>query len=524
MRCGAAVVTGNNSSQVEVVGDAGLLVNVHDTADIAAKVARVLDDRDLARRLGARAIAQARPFTWDRTASRAQEALTAAVARRPRRRLRIDSPHGARPRIAVFSPFPPKGSGISDYAIRLVERLKAWYAIDLYHDEGYVPELGLGSHEFGCHDHRVFDRNAAILDYRAILYQMGNSLYHRFIYETLLRHPGIVTLHDFGLAGFQFWYSNQPGVEPGHFERELAYNDPERAPGWCADLAGWADEPGGMQEACARRGIFLNRRIFDRARRVLVHAPWGLDQVRSLYPEHAVRTAVVPMGATPKLVSPDRRAEIRQRFDLAEDALILACFGILHSNKLNVETIEAFRPLAREVPSARLLFVGQDWGVGEARDRAVALGLESRVRFLGRQPTADFDDLIAATDIGISLRRPPTNGETSAALLDLLRSGVPTIITDVAAFSSYPDSVVRKVSWEREGVDGLRRAMWELAGSRRAREQLGRAAAAYVAAQHDWSRAAELYREQIERCSAETARARGPHRPATSPARRAGPC
>ena len=38
MHCGAVVIAGNNSSQVEVVGDAGLLVNASDTGEIAARM------------------------------------------------------------------------------------------------------------------------------------------------------------------------------------------------------------------------------------------------------------------------------------------------------------------------------------------------------------------------------------------------------------------------------------------------------------------------------------------------------
>ena len=44
MHCGAPVVAGNNSSQIEVVGDAGLLFNVADAGELAGHLVRVLDD------------------------------------------------------------------------------------------------------------------------------------------------------------------------------------------------------------------------------------------------------------------------------------------------------------------------------------------------------------------------------------------------------------------------------------------------------------------------------------------------
>jgi len=499
MQCGAAVVAGNNSSQIEVVDEAGLLVNTHDTADIAAKMGQLLDDRRLAHDLGQRAIDHAHSFTWERTADRALEALGDAVARAWKRRPGRPSARLIKPRIAVFSPLPPKGSGISDYTVHLIERLKRIYTIDLFHDLGYVPDLGMGDADYGCHDYRMFDRMAAVHDYRGILYQMGNSCYHKFIYETLLRHPGIVTLHDFCLAGFQYWCSLEPDAEPGLFRREIEFHCREQARDVLPHLVEWNREPGGLQESFARRGLYLNRRIFEHARRVVVHSSWCVEKVRVLFPEHLDRTSLIPHGADALAIAPRERAEIRKRFDLPADALICGCFGILHPNKLNIETIVAFQALADMNPSALLLFAGQDWGLGEARRKVNELGLEERVRILGRQSIEDFYDLIAVTDIGISMRQPPTNGETSGALLHLLRLGTATVVNDVGTFSGYPDHVVRKVRCGPEMIGDLRKALAELASERPAREALGQAAWNYVAENHAWSRAASLYAEEIER-------------------------
>ena len=64
---------------------------------------------------------------------------------------------------------------MSDYSARLLDELKRRYAIDLYHDAGYLPHIGLRSPDFGCYDYRLFERNAAVLGYHALVYQMGNS-------------------------------------------------------------------------------------------------------------------------------------------------------------------------------------------------------------------------------------------------------------------------------------------------------------------------------------------------------------
>ena len=193
---------------------------------------------------------------------------------------------------------------------------------------------------------------------------------------------------------------------------------------------------------------------------------------------------------------------------------------------MNVEAIEAFAAVARAVPSAIFAFVGHDLGGGQAREKADELGLLDRIRFLGRQDDAAFADLIAASDLSVSLRLPPTNGETSAALMDLLGAGVPTIVTDVGTFAGFPDAIVRKVRWDGDGPAALAAAMLGLATDREARERLGRAAAWHVREHHTWEVAAASYADAIESLHDERARGRAPrpHDAGLGHARRAAAC
>ncbi|MEQ1788138.1 MAG: glycosyltransferase family 1 protein [Acidimicrobiales bacterium] len=69
MRQGAPVVTSATTSTAEVAGDAALLIDPLDVDAIAGAIQRLLDDRDLAARLGVAARRQAATFTWERTAS-----------------------------------------------------------------------------------------------------------------------------------------------------------------------------------------------------------------------------------------------------------------------------------------------------------------------------------------------------------------------------------------------------------------------------------------------------------------------
>ena len=500
MHCGAPVVAGNNSSQIEVVGDAGLLFNVANTGELAAQLVRVLDDADRSRELSERAVVQARRFCWEETADKTLDVLTRPHVPEPTVHPRSERRRAPRHRIAFFSPLPPLQSGVSDYSARLLDELKRSYSIDLYHDGGYVPHIGLRSTDFGCYDYRLFERNARVLDYHALVYQMGNSPYHGYMYETLLRYPGIVTLHDLGIADFHFWYAQQPAVDGNaHIRRELEAYCGAEADEVLRMLAASSDAAGGMPAACIQQGYHLNGRILEQATAVIVHSPWCVEQVRSRFPAHLGKMSVVPFGATTLDPSPDQRKAIRARFGMPPEALIVASLGQVDATRMNAETIAAFAPLARAIPEALLIFVGTEHDNGEARRKVMELGLQHRVRFLGHHPADVLADMAAIADIGVCLRRPPTNGETSAGLLDLLRLGVPTIVSDVGSFSCYPDSMVRKHRWESDGLAGLTQALRELAGDRPRREALGRAARHYIHQNHGWQRAADSYEEIIER-------------------------
>jgi glycosyltransferase involved in cell wall biosynthesis len=74
MSCATPVIYGDNSSMPEIVGDAGLAVDSHDTAAMAGHMKRLVTDDHLAQKLGQRALARSRKFTWDRAARETLEA------------------------------------------------------------------------------------------------------------------------------------------------------------------------------------------------------------------------------------------------------------------------------------------------------------------------------------------------------------------------------------------------------------------------------------------------------------------
>jgi glycosyltransferase involved in cell wall biosynthesis len=64
MACGTPVISSKRSSLPEVVGEAGLLIDPIDTADLTTALRRVLTDPELRADLRQRGLAQAQKFSW----------------------------------------------------------------------------------------------------------------------------------------------------------------------------------------------------------------------------------------------------------------------------------------------------------------------------------------------------------------------------------------------------------------------------------------------------------------------------
>jgi glycosyltransferase involved in cell wall biosynthesis len=70
MACGAPVITSNISSLPEVVGDAALLIDPHNTGELARAMLQVLENEQLRDELRQKGYARAQHFTWPKSASK----------------------------------------------------------------------------------------------------------------------------------------------------------------------------------------------------------------------------------------------------------------------------------------------------------------------------------------------------------------------------------------------------------------------------------------------------------------------
>lgn len=82
MASGCPVIGGDRAAIPEVVGDAGLLIDPHDTSALTGAMERLVTDDGLAAELSMRGRARAASFTWERTGRELKAALVQAAASR----------------------------------------------------------------------------------------------------------------------------------------------------------------------------------------------------------------------------------------------------------------------------------------------------------------------------------------------------------------------------------------------------------------------------------------------------------
>ena len=80
MASGAPVVTSNVSSLPEVVGDAAMMIDPHEPAEIAQAMRRVLTEPALAQDLRRRGLARVKEFSWERSVRRIREVYDEVLA------------------------------------------------------------------------------------------------------------------------------------------------------------------------------------------------------------------------------------------------------------------------------------------------------------------------------------------------------------------------------------------------------------------------------------------------------------
>ena len=433
MSCGKAVIASNTSAMPEVLGRDDALFDPRSADDIAAKLARVLADDGFRLELEKHGLEQAKLFSWDSSAKRTIAACEAWLVKQNE----PAAPAGAqprRPKLAYVSPLPPQRTGIGDYSAELLPELARHYDIDVIVAQDSVSDPWINAN---CAIRGVdwFKNHAD--QFERVLYHFGNSPFHQHMFGLLEEVPGVVVLHDFFLA---------------HVIENMAMTG--YRPGALVDALYQSHGYGAVQQhfhaADAGEAIWrypCNLGVLQGAHGVITHSASSLRLACQWYGNGAVEDwTVVPLPRAP--ACDIDRATARRRLNLDDSAFVVCSFGLLGPAKLNHRLLDAWLAsnLAQDAECV-LVFVGENHGGDYGAALAARMrqsGLGERIRLTGWVDAATFRDYLAAADAGVQLREL-SRGETSAAVLDCMNYGLPTIVNAHGSMADLPDDAVWKL-------------------------------------------------------------------------------
>lgn len=395
-------------------------------------------------------------------------------------------------RIALWTPLPPQKTGIADYVADLLPYLSEYWDVEIFIDEGVIPESTLKAH-YKIFPYTMYPERAAMQPFDLHVYQMGNNYYHWFIYQQALRVPGLVVLHDLSLA--YMLYDALAGREADleMFLEELRYAEGEEAVAEFLQYFNLGDHQGVMHFFSSH---LMLRRLVERSYGLVTHLEFNATRLREQYPQapfiHSMYLAVKDPYTE---VSTENFVEWRTRVGLPPDALVVASFGFIQPTKQNDITIKAFARLAQEVPHARLVFVGQlnpAGGYDEYLHSLVKeLGISDRVTFTGYVSRQEMLHYLLACDVVVNLRYP-SFGEMSASLARAIAAGKPVLITDLPEWQFLPETFSWRVPPEENAVEVLAQHLLHLAHEETLRREMGRAARSYYETYGTPEKAAEV--------------------------------
>jgi glycosyltransferase involved in cell wall biosynthesis/SAM-dependent methyltransferase len=385
-------------------------------------------------------------------------------------------------KLAYFSPLSPQHSGIADYSEELLPYLAAEAEISLFVNGVHPTNHEIAS-RFEVLDYQNQPRTLNQLDrFDAIVYHIGNDhRYHASMLEAMKVRPGIVVFHDFALQDFYLGMAREKKDLRVYLDQvELCHGVRLRNEA-ARDLA-----RGSSPAIFARPLEFpLNCRIAKSAEGIIVHSEWSARRFATIAP--GVPVAQIKHHITARAAATP--AAIKRNG--ANGRVTIASFGLITPDKGIERALRALAQLRHDFDFHYTL-VGSAANFPALPELLRRHDLEGRVSVTGYVSLDEFQERILETDIAINLRERSV-GATSGSLCRIMAAGIPAVISNVGAFSEFPDDAVVKIEHDRHGDALLQAYLRRLIEDAPLRQRIGKNARQYVLAQHNIETSAARY-------------------------------
>lgn len=302
----------------------------------------------------------------------------------------------ANQQVVIVTPTPPIKNGITTYSSHLINELGTLAQVKVitsFLEKGrfvFFPGVRFAFPE-ECHD----------LVKPEYLYMLGNGEHHWRTWETILRKPGYILIHDASIPDIPLfegedasWYELDYETKAAKFLGRLPLHT---------------------------KGVFTHsNHAADIVRRQL--RPYQLDKI----PICVLKTGH-PIEGT---FGPRR---------YPQEKPIIGTFGFQTANKNPKLTYSVIAQLAAKAKGKGIICGQID---DFHRNLAKNIWLESENQLSDLEiyswvSDVEYEQIMSRVDVGVQLRTS-TNGESSGPFTQLTSRGVPTVVTELGTFSEFP--------------------------------------------------------------------------------------
>ncbi len=484
--CGTPVLTSNNSSLGEIAGDAAVLVDPFSVEDISRGLMEALTNVDLPA-LREKGLERLKQYQWDEVAKLTISCLEKEYALQSTPAAG-EQQKSEKTRLAFFTPLPPMKSGISDYSVDILNAICKFFEIDVFIDDGYQADHVL-NHSIRVLNHREF----RVKKYAHVLFQVGNSDYHTYMFPYLEKYGGIVVLHDYNLHSVAYSTASRKKSTLSFYREYLLKDYP----------ASFVNEYLQTLKTGASGvktfEIELNGFVTNYADKIIVHS----DEAKTKLLQRDIGRNVQKIHSYAKIEELKDTVAAKATLGIAEDQVIFSSFGYIQRTKRTMPSLKAFQRLCQEHRNVHYFFVGSPDSTtkDEMLDYIRKNHLEDCVTITGYIGLDDFTRYIDATDVCVNLRYP-SNGETSGSLMRILAKGKCVMVNEIGSFQEIPDDCCVKIPsaetmTERQEVERIYREFERLISNKSEIAYLSANARKYAEQYLDLNLIAKQYAEFI---------------------------
>jgi glycosyltransferase involved in cell wall biosynthesis len=282
----------------------------------------------------------------------------------------------------------------------------------------------------------IYKKGTRYAESGAILYNIGSHPdYHGYMYDAIMDNPGYVILHDHSLYYLSVGHYDQKnrmlgkiyemeGHEGIRAVKDSLFRNPEHNLLLHKDLASL---------------LPLNTEVSLSARGIFVHSEYAKDLLLRQGIGKAIKKIDMPYRA-PDLPADADGNVLRGKYGIPPDAFVVVSAGFIARPKQNRVICEAVR-IHNRLHRDKIYYLMA--GEGDYADEY----LDRYILKTGFVPNDEYWRILARGDLVANLRYP-TNGETSATLIQSMGLGKACLVTDIGWFRELPDDCVAKLPFD----------------------------------------------------------------------------